>query len=54
MKKIVVIVLMLAVVAGILAASAAYLFQNKKMQELERQVAQAEELYNAKDYDGTL
>ncbi len=54
MKKIVAVLVMLVLVAGILAASAAYLLQQKKMRELDQLVTQAEELFQAKDYEGAL
>jgi tetratricopeptide (TPR) repeat protein len=54
MKKIIAVLVMVAVVAGILAVSTGYLVQQKKLRQMERQVTQAEELFNAKDYDGAL
>jgi len=54
MKKLVAVLVVFAIVAGVLAASAAYLLQMKKMKELDRLTTQAEELYLAKDYDGAL
>jgi tetratricopeptide (TPR) repeat protein len=54
MKKILAVLIAAVVVAGILAASSAYLVQQKKLKELEQKVTQAEELFEAKDYDGAL
>lgn len=54
MKKILAVLIAAVIVAGILAASSAYLVQQKKLKELEQKVTQAEELFEAKDYDGAL
>lgn len=54
MKKLIAVLVMIALVAILLAASAAYLLQEKKNRELDRLTTQAEELFRAKDYDGAL
>lgn len=54
MKKIIAVLIVAAAVVGILAASAGYLIQQKKLRELDQKVAQAQELFDAKDYDGAL